>query len=620
MTAYYIDLTALLARRNNINGAMRVDYELVGHYLKQDNARFFHYYRGKLVILSRKQVEYHIKAIADFRQQDGSVQRRPSADLVEQAVYVDKTEKVLLGKDTIQVTDSSPKTAWVVVRLRNTGIAAWRSQSIFLSTILPSGRTSTLATKKWACPTKPVTADREYVPPGETSVFKFSISIPRQAVVEEFFGLINEDGLCSFSGKVRLVVTHTNRKDLFRVKFKNRIVLAREAMARYPSFHQKAVFATNKSVSILLSKSGNLLSKPFFLPIKYLTKSMLLKSLDVLRWSMVLMKKMLEFCAGLTVKRSLLLFSQVTRNDVVLICSGHIGDSKYSKQLANLGKKTKVVQVIHDMLPIVAPQFSTGQDYCLAFEKHYKHIVSHAYALISTSANTSKDIRRQLGVWNIRQSIPIVTNRHGQSLRQVSSSPPPKLVKHSSFVLIVSEIGVNKNHSLLTAVYRLAEQRGIKLPHLYMVAGSINPSMNSLVYRCMTDNYLQKQVTILEAINDVELVWLYRNCLFTVYTSYFEGWGLPVAESLAHGKVTLSSNATSLPEVGGEFADYFSPYSTDELLNLMVRYTTVTKRTKRETEIKSGYKALRWNTSMARLATKIDRLVEAEPNSAKKGN
>ncbi|KAK0340359.1 hypothetical protein LTR94_030862, partial [Friedmanniomyces endolithicus] len=46
-------------------------------------------------------------------------------------------------------------------------------------------------------------------------------------------------------------------------------------------------------------------------------------------------------------------------------------------------------------------------------------------------------------------------------------------------------------------------------------------------------------------------------CAFTLYPSSYEGWGLPVTESLCYGKVALLSDSSSLPEAGGEFAVYF---------------------------------------------------------------
>ena len=52
---------------------------------------------------------------------------------------------------------------------------------------------------------------------------------------------------------------------------------------------------------------------------------------------------------------------------------------------------------------------------------------------------------------------------------------------------------------------------------------------------------------------------LYQGCLFTLFPSHYEGWGLPVTESLALGKPCIISNVTSLPEAGGDLARYLDP-------------------------------------------------------------
>ena len=51
-------------------------------------------------------------------------------------------------------------------------------------------------------------------------------------------------------------------------------------------------------------------------------------------------------------------------------------------------------------------------------------------------------------------------------------------------------------------------------------------------------------------VADEELAWLYENCLFTVFPSEAEGWGLPLTEALDRGKYCLASDNTSLKEAG----------------------------------------------------------------------
>lgn len=59
--------------------------------------------------------------------------------------------------------------------------------------------------------------------------------------------------------------------------------------------------------------------------------------------------------------------------------------------------------------------------------------------------------------------------------------------------------------------------------------------------------------------SDQELAALYAQATALVFPSRYEGFGLPVLEAMAAGGVVICSNASTLPEVGGEAALYFSP-------------------------------------------------------------
>jgi glycosyltransferase involved in cell wall biosynthesis len=73
---------------------------------------------------------------------------------------------------------------------------------------------------------------------------------------------------------------------------------------------------------------------------------------------------------------------------------------------------------------------------------------------------------------------------------------------------------------------------------------------------------LDGKLVVVEAPDDATLSALYEGCLFTLFLSYYEGWGLPVSDSLAFGKVCVASERTSMPEAGGEFCVYVDPDNT----------------------------------------------------------
>ncbi len=119
-----------------------------------------------------------------------------------------------------------------------------------------------------------------------------------------------------------------------------------------------------------------------------------------------------------------------------------------------------------------------------------------------------------------------------------------------------------------------------------------------------TDPHTRDQFVILEDTTDEELTWLYQHCAFTVYPSFYEGWGLPIAESLAHGIPCLSSNTSSMPEIAADLMSFFDPASTDECLGAIqglldpAGYELAVSRAKQ-------YKITTWNTTFDQVTTLI---------------
>jgi hypothetical protein len=64
-------------------------------------------------------------------------------------------------------------------------------------------------------------------------------------------------------------------------------------------------------------------------------------------------------------------------------------------------------------------------------------------------------------------------------------------------------------------------------------------------------------------LSDAELNAVYAGSLFTLFPSFVEGWGLPVGESLSHGRPCIASGASSIPEAGGPFVDYIDPHDLE---------------------------------------------------------
>jgi glycosyltransferase involved in cell wall biosynthesis len=119
------------------------------------------------------------------------------------------------------------------------------------------------------------------------------------------------------------------------------------------------------------------------------------------------------------------------------------------------------------------------------------------------------------------------------------------------------------------------------------------------IYQLMTnDPDTKNKFRFLHNASDDQLSWLYKNALFSIYPSFYEGWGLPIAESLLRGTPCLASETSSMPEIAGELVDYFSPYSPEQIKNKIEAYIDDPEMLKaRRKQIKEDYKATTWDTT-----------------------
>lgn len=120
------------------------------------------------------------------------------------------------------------------------------------------------------------------------------------------------------------------------------------------------------------------------------------------------------------------------------------------------------------------------------------------------------------------------------------------------YVLMVGTQEPRKNHAFAYRLWRelCARHGGDVLPLVWV--GQPGWSIDPLLAMVRADPGLPHgAIRILDDVDDAELQVLYGNCRFTIYPSHYEGWGLPVVESLLHGKPCLTSDAPALIEAGG---------------------------------------------------------------------
>jgi len=232
--------------------------------------------------------------------------------------------------------------------------------------------------------------------------------------------------------------------------------------------------------------------------------------------------------------------------------------------------KPRVFTIMYDMVPVLMPQFCvkvTVSD----FKKEIKKAANLVDNWLAISENTKKDLityaeKEKLSI--PKSTIEVI--RLGSDINTKGSikSPFKKSNRPRDFVLFVSTVEARKNQQLVYQAVKRAEELRIDIPTIVLV-GKHGWHSDDIASVLKQDKTLRGKIIWLEDADDRALRWLYKRCMFTIYPSVYEGWGLPIAESLAYGKFAIASSASSIPEVAGDLIEYFSPYSVDEFLNKM---------------------------------------------------
>ncbi len=130
------------------------------------------------------------------------------------------------------------------------------------------------------------------------------------------------------------------------------------------------------------------------------------------------------------------------------------------------------------------------------------------------------------------------------------------------FLLVVGTIEPRKNYSrLLDALMRLRDKhKDLKL----VVVGSKGWLFEDFFQR-IEELHAEDYVIFPGYVPDADLPAVYGAATIAVMASVYEGFGLPVLEAMACGTPVVSSNAASLPELGGDVARYFDPLNVDEM-------------------------------------------------------
>lgn len=216
------------------------------------------------------------------------------------------------------------------------------------------------------------------------------------------------------------------------------------------------------------------------------------------------------------------------------------------------------VVTIHDLIFIRYPEFYKFFDRHI-FHSKVSYACKAATKIIAISEQTKSDLvefkhadPKKIEV--IHQAISPLFFERANTEKIYSKYNLPK-----QFILSVGTIEERKNQ---LSILKALELKKIDLP-LVMIG---NPtSYCNDIHKYIAQKNIKKRVIFLRNIPEKDLAAIYQIASLSVYISVFEGFGLPVIESMACGCPVITSNVSCLPETAGDAALLCSPSNLDEL-------------------------------------------------------
>lgn len=135
------------------------------------------------------------------------------------------------------------------------------------------------------------------------------------------------------------------------------------------------------------------------------------------------------------------------------------------------------------------------------------------------------------------------------------------------YVLFIGQLLYRKNVELVIQAMHGLKQDGRELPFQFVVAGNWDTHWKSyrVIVDLITKMDLKDDVVFVNHPSDRVLGDLLYHAWVFVYPSLYEGFGLPVVEALHYGVPTITSNVSSLPEVGLDACYYVDPRSVKDM-------------------------------------------------------
>ncbi|MDR3709094.1 MAG: glycosyltransferase family 1 protein [Capsulimonadaceae bacterium] len=219
--------------------------------------------------------------------------------------------------------------------------------------------------------------------------------------------------------------------------------------------------------------------------------------------------------------------------------------------------------------------------------------------VITVSEFSQSGLREKIGIEASKTTVTLL----GPRTHVATSISKDELTQayglRAPYLIVFSSQSERKNIPRLLEAFASIRN---EFPHDLVLVGHVPE--NGKLDRCIKDLRLADRVIVTGYVPDEHVMPLIAHADLFVFPSYYEGFGLPALDAQQAGTAVAAANAASLPEVAGDGAVYFDPFSTEDM-------TTVLRRCLSEPELRESLVA-KGRNNLARFSWKTTALQTLE--------
>lgn len=226
---------------------------------------------------------------------------------------------------------------------------------------------------------------------------------------------------------------------------------------------------------------------------------------------------------------------------------------------------------VYDLTPILFPELHRPATVDLHLRK-IKFAKNYADIILAISESTRNDLLAHCQDFH-RKSVVVAYPGLDRSFSDKHTEP--KLdIKSKQYLLFYGTFEPRKNITYIVQAFTELYIEG-KIPtdfKLILIGGKGWGKTKDNIVGYISEHFpdvARRPIIILDYATDLHLRAYIKHARAVLYPSLYEGFGLPVLESMALGTPVLTSNTSSLPEVGGNAALYTNPKDYFELKKQM---------------------------------------------------